>query len=179
MQSFPCPPSLPLLHLCMRQGKNRPLDQEEAEFLEGVVEAESARLRAAREEEEAELAAFQAARQAAAADTGPLPAPAGPALPGEEVPLPAPPAKQQQLKQQPAWRPKAAVRPLIKAVAKPKEGGIAAVAQHKQNQQQDGAREPASKRQRTGETEERVSDGSGGGGLAGLLGGYGSEGDSG
>ncbi|PSC75898.1 hypothetical protein C2E20_1152 isoform X2 [Micractinium conductrix] len=69
----------------MKQGKNRPLDEEELEFIDSVAATEAARVRAARAEEESELAAFHAAQQGGGGGGGGLPGTMiGPAGPPEE-----------------------------------------------------------------------------------------------
>ncbi|EFN56884.1 hypothetical protein CHLNCDRAFT_144541 [Chlorella variabilis] len=164
----------------MKRGKNRPLDEDEFEFLDSVAEGEAAALRRARQEEEDALAAFHAAQQhrqqgeggeegasddqqpGAAAGPAPAPAPAGRAQ--QDVARPARPASQH--KKQPLVAIKPIVRPIVrvKGKAEPAAAG--------------GGGEPASKRQRTAaEAEQQQQSGSGseGPGLAGLLGGYGSD----
>lgn len=154
----------------MKTGKNRPLDEDELEFIDSVVEAEAARLRTICEEEEAELAAFRAA---AAGGGASAPAAAlGPQLPEEET-APSGGAEQQRQRPPPPpppkrKRPQPAVRPLIKPFVRPK-----------QQQQRNEEEEPVEKRLRVGGAAASGAEGSGseeeGPGLVGLLGGYGSD----
>ena len=178
----------------MKQGKNRPLDEDELTFLDEVAEAEAARQRAAAQEEENELAAFHAAQQqrgaggdaaaaaAAAENDGEdywQGAGAGPQVQQAAAEVPA--AAARAAKPAPAVAKKAplvAIKPLIRPIVRVKGRGeqppapAAAAA----------SSEPAAKRARTAAGgEQQAAEGSGSDGepgLGGLLGGYGSGSDS-
>ncbi|PRW50753.1 NEFA-interacting nuclear NIP30,N-terminal [Chlorella sorokiniana] len=165
----------------MKQGKNRPLDDDELDFVDAIAQQEAEARRRQREEEEAELAAFHAAQQAqqegggsagaAAAEPeqqlGPAAGPrAGPQQEGGAAARPAKPAaapKKQAL---------VAVKPLVRPIVRVKSSGEQAAAAGSGGL---SGSQPAAKRQRT---EEQADSGSEGEGLAGLLGGYGSGSDS-
>ena len=102
----------------MKEGKNRPLDADEADFLEGLEVAERVRRRQAAAEEEEGLLAFQLAqaeaslREPAAATAAPGPAP-GPA------PAPAPRPAAPRGAKRPARGPQGALR--VRVAKKPKQ----------------------------------------------------------
>jgi hypothetical protein len=151
----------------MKTGKNRPLDEDEMQFLDGVAEAEAARQEAAAAEEAEELrgyhealarqeaarAAAEAAEEAAAGAGGAAPA-MGPALPS----LPPPAAKAR-----PAARPKIQVQVRARVVPRPADAP--------------GEAPPEAKRQKA-EAAQQAEEEEGGADLLGLLGGYGSDSDS-
>eukprot|EP00873_Tetraselmis_striata_P046582 jgi/Tetstr1/466846/TSEL_011303.t1 len=88
----------------MKVGKNRPMDEDEMQFLDSVYKSETARENAKRQEEEKELAAFQLARLEAQNKDA-----------DEQV---------VQAAKKPAAKPapkKEAKKPLIRAVIKPKK----------------------------------------------------------
>ena len=102
----------------MKEGKNRPLDADEADFLEGLEAAERVRRRQAAAEEEEGLLAFQLAQaeaslcEPAAATAAPGPAP-GPA------PAPAPRPAAPRGAKRPARGPQGALR--VRVAKKPKQ----------------------------------------------------------
>ena len=162
------------------QGKNRPLDEDELQFLDEVAAAQAARLKAQAREEDAELAAFlEAQQQQQQQQQGGGRGGAGGAAEaagmagggdGDEAALAVAPPQLQQHAGAAAARPKrppplvavkALVRPVVR-VAKPSAGGGC---------------EPEAKRPRAEPGQQRQQEpvgGSDGPSLAGLLGGYGS-----
>lgn len=155
------------IHSCLLQGKNRPLDEDEFEFLDHVAQAEAEQLQRVAEEEQAEIAAFQAAlrdrEQAAAATASAAEEASGKGaerVPGSRVKAPLP-------------KPKAAViKPRIKAI--PRKG-----APESAGTETNGGNGSERKKQKTENEAERgnSSESGEGVGLAGLLGGYGSDDD--
>ncbi|KAL4423399.1 hypothetical protein ABPG77_009977 [Micractinium sp. CCAP 211/92] len=182
----------------MKQGKNRPLDDDEFEFVDSIAQAEAAARRRQREEEEAELAAFHAAQRGAAGGGGEGAGAGAGAIVGlaeEQQPGagsdPAAPAAAAAAKPPPAAKPAAArkppplvaIKPIVRTVVKAKGAGGAAASSG-------NGGGPSAKRQRTegeqpGRQQQQQQDERGGSGsegegpgLAGLLGGYGSGSDS-
>jgi hypothetical protein len=152
------------------QGKNRPLDEDEFEFLDNVAEREAAAMRQAIQEEENELASFYAAQRqqqeggdaSANAEQQQRQQPIG-AL----GPAPAPEKKQANVQAVTRKQPLVAIKSLVRPVVRVKP-----------TQAQPAASKPASKRQRTDEQQQQQQSSGGsedGPGLAGLLGGYGSD----
>lgn len=175
----------------MKQGKNRPLDEEEMEFIDSVAEQEAAARRRQREEEAAELAAFHAAQQQHQGGGGGDAGTGGAAGATEQQPgaNAAPAAGQasdalvagaaaarskalQAAKKQPVVAIKTLIRPVVRIKS---QGDQAAAAGG-------SGGGPAPKRQRTEGEQQQQQQGSGsdseGPGLAGLLGGYSSSSDS-
>jgi hypothetical protein len=77
----------------MKQGKNKPLEADEVEFLEGVAEHEALQERLQRESDALELQSFQLLREQALVRRAPVPAVAGPAV---QATAPAPVRKRAQ-----------------------------------------------------------------------------------
>ncbi|KAL4443281.1 hypothetical protein ABPG75_011018 [Micractinium tetrahymenae] len=171
----------------MKQGKNRPLDEDEMEFVDSIAQAEAAARRRQREEEEAELAAFHAAQRGAAGGSGEgssaIVGPAeeqqagagsGPAAPAAAKPPAARPATARKPP------PLVAIKPIVRPAVK-----VKGAAEEAAGSGGNGGG-PAAKWQRTDgkqpEQQQEQQGGSGsdgeGPGLAGLLGGYGSGSDS-
>jgi hypothetical protein len=148
----------------MKEGKNRPLDPDEADFLDAVAEGEAAARRRAAEEERAELAEFADAlrrRQEAAAAAEAAAAERGAAAPAAAAPAAAPAAPAA-----PAAAPPKRAKPAVVVRRKPAAAAAAPPAE-----------EPDAKRLRGGDAGGDVDSDGGGGGLAGLLGAYGSDSD--
>ncbi len=157
-------------------GKNRPLDDEEAQFLDSVAQEEAERQAAAAREEDEALTAFRAACMAAAAsgsgsgaEAVTATAASVKATPSAGAGTPAGPR---------AAVVKAPVRPQVKAVVrvKPKDGGGASGSTGRGQQGSAPTAEPPAKRARP-EGEGGQQQGSqpaspDGGGLDALLGGY-------
>ena len=80
----------------MKQGKNKPLDEDEVEWLNSLDDIKKQAERRVRSEEEEGLLAFQLAQaQAASAGAGPA-GPAGPTAPGAKRPAAAAPPKKRK-----------------------------------------------------------------------------------
>jgi len=159
----------------MKTGKNRPLDDEEMQFLESLAQQESAAYRAQKEHEKAELEEFRRAMAEAAAKKE-AEAAAAEAKPSTS-------AKPEPKKAMPAI--KSVIKPVIKAVKKDTVSSIPGSVQHnasiataevsKGREAPDSSDQPAAKKAKAAGTDDAGSEGEGG--LAGLLGGYGSDSD--
>lgn len=151
----------------MKTGKNRPLDEDEMEFLDSLASVEDQRQQQVQAQEDAALAEYHAAlrqqQEAAAAHAAAAEAAeaAGPGAAGA--------AKAPKLKTSKALRSAALVKPIIRP--KVQRAAVAAAVEQ----------QPAAKRQRSEAASAADVGGGGGidsepgGGLAGLLGGYGSD----
>lgn len=180
----------------MKEGTQRPLDTEEVEFLDTVLQQRSQRERDAAEEQRRELEAFREAlkqRTVATASSRPAVGPLGKQdEDGDQITKPSRPSAPQPSK--PVLKP--IIKPIIKARPKgANQGGAnskpeAASAQApsanntdlgsgQQGALQDSQVGAKRRREEDDEDAGADSDGDGGRGLIGLLGGYSSDSDTG